>query len=74
MKTYELTVYHTVDNCGYPVAYKSFNSIYDLLLYCADFNTEDENILFDVWEDSAGQFNVNEAVGAVIENRRANHS
>lgn len=65
MDKYELTVYHTVDNCGYSIVEKTFDSISELLTYCKDFDTENHDLLFDVWENSVGQFNVNDAVEAI---------
>ena len=66
MKTYELTVYHDVNNCGYPILEKTFTSVSEMLEYCSDFDTDNNNLLFDVWvvEDSF-QFNINDIVGQV---------
>jgi hypothetical protein len=58
MKTYELNVYHDINNHGYLIVSKTFYSMSELLMYCTDFETD--NMLFDVFipEDKA-QYNVN---------------
>lgn len=58
MKTYELTVYHTVNNCGYAILEKDFTDALEMVRYCMDF---DSSLLFDVWSDGQ-QFNINNAV------------
>ena len=60
--TYELTVYYVDNKVCHDIVSKEFHDIASLLVYCADFNTEDNELLFDVWEESKGQFNVNDAV------------
>ena len=61
MKTYELTVYHTVNNCGYSILEKTFTDAMEMVLYCMDFDTSGNDLLFDVWSDGE-QFNINNAV------------
>ena len=62
MKTYELTVYHDVNNHGYSILEKTFTSVTELLTYCSDFDTDNNDLLFDVWTEEDGQFNINDAV------------
>ena len=63
MKTYELTVYHTVDNVGYAILHKSFTDVLEMVRYCMDFDNSDDDLLFDVWVDAdREQFNINNAV------------
>jgi len=65
MKTYELTVYHTVNNVGYAILRKTFTDVMEMVIYCMDFEdfTSDDNLLFDVWVDAdREQFNINNAV------------
>lgn len=69
MKTYELTVYHDVNNCGYPILEKTFTSISEMLEYCSDFDTDNSDLLFDVWTEEDGQFNINEDVELVRSER-----
>lgn len=65
MKTYELTVYHNVNNYGYSILEKTFTSASEMLTYCSDFDTDNNDLLFDVWTKEDGQFNINEAVRLV---------
>jgi hypothetical protein len=65
MKTYELTVYHNVNNHGYSILEKTFTSASEMLTYCSDFDTDNNDLLFDVWTEEDGQFNINEAVRRV---------
>lgn len=65
MKTYELTVYHDVNNHGYSILEKTFTSVSEMLEYCSDFDTDNSDLLFDVWTEEDGQFNINEDVELV---------
>ena len=67
---YELTVYYVDDMVCHDIVSKEFQDIASLLGYCADFNAEDNALIFDVWEESKGQFNVNDAVKCVREMRK----
>ena len=69
MKTYELTVYHDVNNCGYSILEKTFTSASEMLTYCLDFDTDNNDLLFDVWTKEDGQFNINEDVEVVRSER-----
>ncbi len=62
MKTYELTVYHNVNNHGYSILEKDFTSVSEMLEYCLDFDTDNNDLLFDVWTEEDGQFNINKDV------------
>lgn len=64
MNTYELTVYHTVNNCGYSILRKTFTTVAEMIGYCMDFDNSNDDLLFDVWSPDRGQFNINEAVCA----------
>lgn len=63
MKTYELTVYHNVNNHGYSILEKTFASVSEMLEYCLDFDTDNNDLLFDVWVDGDSfQCNINDMV------------
>lgn len=76
MEQYSLTVYLMVGKCLYIVAEKDFESINELIEYCADFNTDgakqDGELIFDVLkisEDSIEQLNVNSEVELIKSSR-----
>lgn len=60
---YELTIYFVLDKTCYDVVHKTFdfNDTNEMIRFCADFNTEDFEILFDVWTGEE-QININPLV------------
>lgn len=65
-KHYELTVYLVAHEDGRSIAHSiagaTFTKPGDMLEYCATFDTEEYEFLFDMWSEHTGQMNINENV------------
>ena len=63
---YELTVYLCMgdDYIYHSIAEAKFTDMGEMIDYCSTFCTDskDYKLLFDVWNDDVGQFNINEFV------------
>lgn len=69
-RTYHLTVYfvehkEVPDGSGaicHSIAEKPFTDLWEMIDFCAAFDTDNYEFLFDVWTEDEGQVNINEAV------------
>lgn len=59
---YDLTVYHDVSGHGYSILEKRFQSFERMVKYCKDFDTDTNDLIFDVWDSEMGQYNINDYV------------
>ena len=59
---YDLTVYHSVNGCGYSIYEKRFYSFERMVKFCKDFDAVTNDLLFDVWDSEMGQYNINDYV------------
>lgn len=69
-RTYHLTVYfvehkESSDGSGvicHSIADKSFTDLWEMVEFCAAFDTDNYEFLFDVWTEEDGQVNINQGV------------
>lgn len=59
---YDLTVYFELNNHGYSILDKRFYSFEKMVRYCKDFDTDTNDLIFDVWDSELGQYNINDYV------------
>lgn len=63
-KTYSLIVYLTDEDTkvAHAIAEKSFTDLWAMIEFCAAFDTDNYEFLFDVWTEEDGQVNINRGV------------
>lgn len=61
---YDLTVYFNLNDCGYSILEKRFQSFERMIRYCKDFDVDCYDFTFDVWDSELGQYNINDYVEA----------